>query len=70
MYIVKSGSKQIYEDIKNFDRYLLNLDQELYKKLAKIGQVRYNRKTKFIFTRLYPNFFSKWINFISKVLRG
>ena len=50
--------------------YLLNLDQELYKKLANIGQVRYNRKTKFIFTRLYPNFFSKWINFISKVLRG
>ena len=46
MYIVKSGSKQIYEDIKNFDRYLLNLDQELYKKLANIGQVRYNRKTK------------------------
>lgn len=66
----KKGNSEIHKEIMSFDKYLKEKDNELYKRLYAVGQVKYNRKTNFFFTRFCPNFFSKWINFIGKVLRG
>lgn len=40
-----------YKEIIDFDNYLLQLDCDLYEKLNVMGDIRYNRKTKFIWVK-------------------
>lgn len=49
--------KRAYEEIVDFDNYLLKTNRKLYDRLNCMGYVRYNRKTKFRFVRLNG---SKW----------
>ena len=43
--------KRAYKEIVDFDKYLLNVNEELYEKLNCMGDVRYNRKTKFVWIK-------------------
>lgn len=59
----KNNKKNIYKEISFFDKYLKDTDKKLYDLMNTVAQIRYNRKTKFIFTRISPNKFSKFISF-------
>lgn len=49
--------KRAYEEIVDFDAYLLRTNRELYDRINCMAYIRYNRKTKFKFVRLNG---SKW----------
>jgi len=65
----KKNKKQIYKEIKNFDNYLKETNKDLYKFMNHIAQIKYNRKTKFVFVRISPQMFSKFITFCGKIIR-
>lgn len=65
----KKGSKKIYSEIKEFDKYLKQQDTDLYMFMNHIAQIKYNRKTKFIFVKINPHIFSKFITICGKLLR-
>ena len=58
----KNNRKSIYKEIKDFDKYLKSKDIELYKMMAEIGQIKCNRNTKFIFTRINSQFFTRIVS--------
>ena len=58
----KKEKGKTYKEIKKFDKYLKKSNKDLYNMMDSIGQIKYNRKTKFIFVRINPQFFSKFIN--------
>ena len=65
----KANKKALYGEIISFDNYLKNKSSELYNMMYKIGQIKCNRKTKFIFVKISPHFFSKFVIFCGKILR-
>ena len=65
----KKGSGERYAAIKAFDAYLKEKNTELYDLMNKVGNIRYNRKTKFIFAKLGPQFFSKLIERGGRILK-
>jgi len=62
-----SEKKTLYKEVKGFDRYLKKLYPDLYLRMNQIGQIKYNRKTKFIFVALCPKLFSKMISKIGSL---
>lgn len=58
----KKDKKKICKEIKKFDKYLKGINAELYSIMDEISQIKYNRKTKFIFVKINPQFFSKLIS--------
>lgn len=58
----KKEKGKTYKEIKKFDKYLKKSNKDLYNMMDSIGQIKYNRKTKFIFVRINSQFFSKFIN--------
>lgn len=65
----KKNKKQIYKEIKCFDNYLQKTNIELYELMNNIPQIRYNRATKFVFVRISPQIFSKFISSCGRILR-
>ena len=65
----KKDKKTVYKEIKNFDNYLKEKNRELYNLMYEIGQIKYNRKTKFIFVRINPQLFSKLLIFGGKIFK-
>ena len=65
----KKGSSDMRKEIKAFDQYLKGKNIDLYTMMNKIGHIRYNRKTNFLFVKINPNFFSKLINSAGKLLK-
>lgn len=65
----EKGSKEMKKEIKEFDNYLKEKNADLYIMMNKIGHIRYNRRTKFLFVKIQPQFFSKSINAIGKLLK-
>lgn len=63
----KKDYKIIYKEIKEFDKYLKNINKDLYDMMYEIGQIKYNRKTKFIFVRISPQFFSRFLSFCRRI---
>ena len=68
-YYPKKGSKEMYKEIKAFDVFLKNKDLQLYKMMNSIGQIRYNRKLKFIFVKISPRFFSRLVQKVGTALK-
>ena len=66
----KKGSKETRDEIRNFDSFLKEKDIDLYKRVNKISQIKYNRKINFKFVKYNPNRFSKFITFVGKIRRG
>jgi len=66
----KKGSKILKNEITAFDYWLKEKDYKLYKKMNRIGQIRYNRKTKFIFVKISPPIFNKTIKLGSKLKKA
>lgn len=58
----KKDKKIIYKEVKEFDKYLKNINKELYNMMYKIGQIKCNRITNFIFIRINPQLSAKFIN--------
>lgn len=65
----KNNKKAIYQEIKAFDNYLKDQNIELYNMMDKVGQIKCNRKTNFIFVRINSQFFSKFVTFCGRFLR-
>ncbi len=65
----KNNRKSIYKEIKDFDKYLKSKDIELYKMMDEIGQIKCNRKTKFIFTRINSQFFTRIVSLFGKIIK-
>ena len=57
----KKDKKLVYSEIKEFDDYFKKLNPELYNKMDKIGQIKCNRKTKFMFVKISPQLFCKFV---------
>ncbi len=68
-YYPDKGSRELYDDIRAFDRYLLETNPELYELMNKLGQIRYNRKTGFRFVRISPRFFRNLIQRVGDLRR-
>ena len=65
----EKGSKELYKDIRSFDDYLRNASEDLYFMMNEVGQIRYNRKSKFIFVRINPKVFAKMIQKSGRLFR-
>ena len=65
----KKDKNKIYREIKTFDIYLKKINIELYNMMYDIAQIKYNRKTKFIFVRINSQMFSKFISKCGKIQR-
>lgn len=65
----KKEKKQIYKEIKEFDSYLKNLNLGLYNKMYGIGQIKCNRKTKFVFVKISPQLFSKFVSMCGRLVK-
>ena len=65
----EKGSKGMYKEIKNFDKYLKEMNNNLYTMLNQISHIRYNRKLRFLFVKINPHFFSRLINAIGRLLK-
>lgn len=65
----QTNKKEIYKEITAFDKYLRSKSLELYNMMYEIGQIKCNRKTKFIFVKINPHFFSKLVTLCGKILR-
>ncbi len=65
----EKGSSSMSNEIKNFDKYLKEKDIDLYVMMNQISQIKYNRKTKFLFVKIHPHFFSRLINAVGKLLK-
>ena len=65
----RDNKKVIYKEVKEFNRYLKIKDFELYNRMNEIGQIKYNRKTKFVFVRISPKMFSSFLNTCGKFFR-
>lgn len=63
----KKDKKQMYKEIKEMDKYLKNSDDELYNMMNSIGQIKFNRLTKFIGVRLSPQKTSKLVTMLGKL---
>ena len=59
----------IYHEVVEFDKYLKKSNKELYNMMYEIAQIRYNRKTKFIFVRINAQWFSKFISLCGKIIK-
>ena len=66
----KKGSKEIREEIRKFDIFLKEHDDELYERVNIMSQIKYSRKNNFRFVSGNPNRISKLIAFIGKIMRG
>ena len=66
----KTEKNKLYKEVKNFDKYLKNVNSELYNMMNKIGIIRYNRKTNFNFVKINPYLFSKIINRCGRLVKG
>lgn len=53
--------RNAYNEIKEFDKYLLEKNISLYDKINSVEYIRYNRKTKFIFVKINSK---KWNDFL------
>lgn len=60
---------KVRKEIKEFDKYLKITFPKLYVRLNEIGQIRYNRITRFFFTAISPGFFSKLITKIGNLFQ-
>lgn len=69
-YYGKTEKNKLYKEVKNFDKYLKNVNSELYNMMNKIGIIRYNRKTNFNFVKINPYLFSKIINRCGRLVKG
>lgn len=49
--VYDDNHKRAYKEIVEFDQYLMNKNRKLYDKLNSMGDVRYNRKTNFIWVK-------------------
>lgn len=65
----KNDRKIIYKEIKEFDEYLKNKNIELYNMMNESGQIRCNRKTRFVFVKINSQFFTKCVSFCGRILR-
>ena len=65
----QTNKKEMYKEITAFDKYLRSKSLELYNMMYEIGQIKCNRKTKFIFVKINPHFFSKLVTLCGKILR-
>ena len=65
----KKDKKTVYNEIKSFDKYFKEKNRELYDLMYEIGQIKYNRKTKFIFVKINPQLFSKFLSICGKIYR-
>lgn len=65
----QTNKKEMYKEITAFDKYLRDKSLELYNMMYKIGQIKCNRKTNFIFVKISPHFFSKLVTFCGKILQ-
>lgn len=65
----RTNKKALYKEITAFDKYLKNKSSELHNMMYEIGQIKCNRKTRFIFVRISPHFFSKLVSFCGKFLQ-
>ena len=59
--------KQMYKEIKEWDKYLKEKDDELYTMMNNIGQIRFNRKTKFMGVRISSKNTSKIVTALGKL---
>lgn len=66
VYAEKNKS-EMFREIKAFDCYLKNKNIDLYHKMNQIGQIKFNRKTKFIGVKISPKKISKVVNFLGKL---
>ncbi len=65
----EKDKKQMYNEIKEWDKYLKQRDQELYTMMNDIGQIRFNRKTKFIGVRISSKNTSKIVTTLGRLKR-
>lgn len=65
----KKERKTIYHEIVEFDKYLKKINKELYDMMYEIAQIKYNRKTKFVFVRINAQWFSKFISLCGKIIK-
>ena len=65
----KKDKKLVYSEIKEFDDYFKKLNPELYNKMDKIGQIKCNRKTKFMFVKISPQLFSKFVSLCGRLIQ-
>lgn len=63
----KKDKKQMYKEIKEMDKYLKDKDQELYNMMYEIGQIKFNRKTKFLGVKISPQKTSKLVTFLGQI---
>ena len=58
------SKKEAYSQIKAFDNYFKNLNNDLYNKSNKVAFIRYQRKTNFFFVKCNNKVFNKAFNFL------
>ena len=63
----EKDKKQMYKEIKAWDKYLKEKDEELYTMMNDIGQIRFNRKTKFIGVRISSKYTSKIVTSLGRL---
>lgn len=63
----KDNKNVMYKEVKDFDKYLKETNIELYTMMNMVGQIKYNRKSGFVFLRISPKLFSKCINKCGKI---
>ncbi len=66
----KKGSKEIRDEIKQFDVFLKEKDEELYERVNQMSQIKYARKCDFNTVKRNPNRSSKILAFAGKIMRG
>lgn len=67
--VYDSNHKRAYKEIVEFDQYLFKTNAELYEKLNCMGDVRYNRKTKFLGVKHNGKFWKK-VMLLGKYLKN
>lgn len=65
----RNNKKAMYSEIKKFDEYLKSKDLQLYSRMNEIGQIKYNRKTKFVFVKISPKMFSGFLSTCARLVK-